>query len=81
MRKSSVTTHPAGTSKESDICDLSNISDMTICIVGNGNIHIFNDPAYLSTDLWNIYVEKCNKVWRSDLCWDIYGSNKDDPDN
>ena len=27
-----------------------------------------------------IYIEKFNKVWRSDLCWDIYGSNKDDPD-
>ena len=29
----------------------------------------------------NIYIEKCNKVWRSDLRLDIYGSNKDDPDN
>ena len=48
--------HPAGTSKDSDICDLSNISDMKICIVGNGNIHIFKHPAYLSKDLWEIYI-------------------------
>ena len=48
--------HPAGTSKDSDICDLSNISDMKICIVGNGNIHIFKHPAYLSKDLWQIYI-------------------------
>ena len=26
------------------------------------------------------YIEKFNKVWRSNLCWDIYGSNKEDPD-
>ena len=49
------TRHPAGTSKDSDICDLSNISDIKICIVGNGNIHIFKDPAYLSKDLGEIY--------------------------
>ena len=48
--------HPAGTSKDSDICDLSNISEMKICIVGNGNIHIFKHPAYLSKDLWEIYI-------------------------
>ena len=48
--------HPAGTSKDSDICDLSNISDIKICIVGNGNIHIFKDPAYLSKDLGEIYI-------------------------
>ena len=61
--------HPAGISKDSDICDLSNISDIKICIVGNGNIHIFKHPAYLSKDLGeNIYREKFNKVWRSDLC-------------
>ena len=61
--------HPAGTSKDSDICDLSNISDMKICIVGNGNIHIFKHPAYLSKDLGEIYIyiEKFNKVWRSDI--------------
>ena len=48
--------HPAGTSKNSDICDLSKISDMKICIVGNGNIHIFKHPAYLSKDLLKIYI-------------------------
>ena len=48
--------HPAGTSKDSDICDLSNISDIKICIVGNGNIHIFKHPAYLSKDLGEIYI-------------------------
>ena len=50
--------HPARTSMESDICDLSNISDMKICIVGNGNIHIFKHPAYFSKDLWKIYISK-----------------------
>ena len=48
--------HPAGTSKDLDICDLSNISDIKICIVGNGNIHIFKDKAYLSKDLGEIYI-------------------------
>ena len=48
--------HPAGTSKDSDICDLSNISDIKICIVGNGNIHISKYPAYLSKDLGEIYL-------------------------
>ena len=48
--------HPPGTSKDSDICDLSNISDIKICIVGNGNIHIFKHPAYLSKDLGEIYI-------------------------
>ena len=48
--------HPAGTSKDSDSCDLSNISDIKICIVGNGNIHIFKHPAYLSKDLGEIYI-------------------------
>ena len=31
---------------------------MKICIVGNGNIHIFKHPAYLSKDLWKIYIQK-----------------------
>ena len=48
--------HPARTSKDSDICDLSNISDIKICIMGNGNIHIFKHPVYLSKDLWDIYI-------------------------
>ena len=52
----STVVHPAGTSKDSDICDLSNISDMTICIGGNGNINIFNHPAYVSKDLGEIYI-------------------------
>ena len=50
--------HPAGTSKDSDICDLSNISDIEICIVVNGNIDIFKHPAYLSKDLGEIYIWK-----------------------
>ena len=48
--------HPAGASKDSDICDLLNISDIKICIVGNGNIHIFKHPAYLSKDGGEIYI-------------------------
>ena len=54
--QASVLSHPAGTSKDSDKCDLSNISDIKICIVGNGNIHIFKHPAYVSKDLGEIYI-------------------------
>ena len=44
--------------------------------------HLFcvTQETYLSKDFWEIYIEKFNKVWRSDLRWDIYGSNNDDPD-
>ena len=30
--------------------------------------------------LGNIYIEKYNKILTSELRWDIYGFNKDDPD-
>ena len=46
----------------------------------NGKKYILKHPAYLSKDIWEIYIEKVNKIWRSNLRWDIYGSNKDDPD-
>ena len=26
-------------------------------------------------------MEKFTQIWTSELCWDIYGLNKDDPDN
>ena len=49
-------THPVGTSKDSDKCDLSKDSDIENSMVGNGNIYIFNHPAYVSKDLGEIYI-------------------------
>ena len=49
-------------------------------MVVNEKIYILKHPAYFSKDIWEIYIEKFNKIWRSNLCWDIYGSNKDDSD-
>ena len=39
--------HPAGTSKDSDKCDLSKDSDIENSMVVNGKIYIFNHPAYV----------------------------------
>ena len=66
--------HPAGTSIVSDICDLSNISDIAPLTLGSMEksffYHLFcvTQETYLSTDLWEIYIEKFNKVWRSEIC-------------
>ena len=59
----------------------SKVFDIEISIVGNGKIYIFKHPAYFSKDFWEIYIEKFNKIWKSNLHWDIYGSNKNDPEN
>ena len=45
------------------------------------NVHFQPSSLFQKRFLGNIYVQKFNKIWRSDLHWDIYGSNKDDPDN
>ena len=69
--------HPAGTSIVSDICDLSNISDIAPLTLGSMEksffYHLFcvTQETYLSKDLGEIYIEKFVKVWRSELCWDI----------
>ena len=62
--------HHAGTSKDSDICDFSKVSDIENSMVVNGKIYIFRHPAYFSKDIWEIYIyiEKFNKIWRSHLC-------------
>ena len=61
--------HPAGTSKDSDKCDLSKDSDIENSMVVNGKIYIFNHPAYVSKDLEEIYIwKKIVQVWRSNLC-------------
>ena len=79
--------HPAGTSKESDKCDLSKNSEIAPLTLRSMDKSFFTTyfvshrKTYLSKRfVENIYTEKCNKIWRSDLCWDTYGSNKDDPD-
>ena len=51
-----VLSHPAGTSKDSDICDLSKVSDIEISMEGNGRIYIFKHPAYFSKHIWEIYI-------------------------
>ena len=51
-----VVRHPAGTSKDSDKCDLSKDSDIENSMVVNGKIYIFNHPAYVSEDLGEIYI-------------------------
>ena len=71
--------HPAGTSKDLDICDFSKVSDIENSMVVNGKMNILKHSSYFSKDSWEIYIEKYNKIWRSNLRWDIYGSNKDDP--
>ena len=48
--------HPAGTSKDSDICDFSKVSDIENSMVVNGKIYIFKHPAYFSKDIWEIYI-------------------------
>ena len=60
--------HPAGTSKDSDICDFSKVSDFENSMVVNGKIYILNHPSFFSKDIWEIYIEKFNEIWRSDLC-------------
>ena len=79
--------HPAGTSIVSDICDLSKISDIAPLTLGSMEKVLFatyfvshRNPISVKINGKYIYIEKFNKVWRSDLHWDIYGSNKDDPD-
>ena len=39
-----------------------------------------NDTAEFSEDMREIYMEKFTKIRTSELRWDIYGLNKDDPD-
>ena len=48
--------HPAGTSKDSDICDFSKVSDIENNIGVNGKIYIFKHPAYFSKDIWEISI-------------------------
>ena len=54
--------HPAGTSIVSDICDLSNISDIAPLTLGSMEksffYHLFcvTQETYLSKDLWEIYI-------------------------
>ena len=48
--------HPAGTSKDSDICDFSKVSDIENSMVVNGKIYIFKHPAYFSKDISEIYI-------------------------
>ena len=48
--------HPAGTSKDSDICDFSKVSDIENSMVVNGKIDIFKHPTYFSKDIWEIYI-------------------------
>ena len=48
--------HPAGTSKDSDICDFSKASDIEISMEGNGKIYICKHPAYFSKHIWEIYI-------------------------
>ena len=43
--------HPAGTSKDSDICDFSKVSDIENSMVVNGKIYILNHPSYFSKDI------------------------------
>ena len=59
--------HPAGTSKDSDICNFSKVSGIENGVVVGGKIYILNHPSYFSKDIWEIYIEKFNKIWRSDL--------------
>ena len=48
--------HPTGTSKDSDICDFSKVSDIENSMVVNGKIYIFKYPTYFSKDVWEIYI-------------------------
>ena len=54
--------HPAGTSIVSDICDLSNISDIApltlVSMEKSFFYHLFcvTQETYLSKDLWEIYI-------------------------
>ena len=65
--------HHAGTSKNSDFCDLSKNSEIApltlVSMEKSFFYHLFcvTQETYLSKDLWKIYIEKCNKVRRSDL--------------
>ena len=63
---------PAGTSKESDICDLSKNSEIATLTLGSMDnsffYHLFcvTQETYLSTDLWKIYRKK-NAIRYGDL--------------
>ena len=56
------TIHPAGTSKESDKCDLSKNSEIAPLTLGSMDksffYHLFcvTQETYLSKDLWKIYI-------------------------
>ena len=78
--------HPAGTSTDSDKCDLSKDSDLAPLTLGSMvnnffyHLFYFSQEIYLSKDLGEIYMNKIVKIGRSELRWDIKGSSKDHPD-
>ena len=49
-------THPAETSKNSDICDFLKVSYIGKSIVLNGEIYILNDTTQFREDLMEIYI-------------------------
>ena len=66
--------HPAGTPIVSDICDLSKISDIAPLTSGSMEKSFFityfvshRKPISVKISGKYIYIEKLNKVWRSDL--------------
>ena len=65
--------HAAGTSKDSDKCDLSKDSEIAPLTLGSMDnsffyhLFCFTQESYLSKDLGEIYMKKFVEVWRSDL--------------
>ena len=48
--------HPAEISKNSDICDFLEVSDIGKSIVLNGEIYFLNDTTQFREDLMEIYI-------------------------
>ena len=75
-----LSSHPAETSKNSDICDFLKVSDIGKSIVLNGETYILNDTTQFREDLMEIYIENFTTIGTSELCWDISGLFLDDTD-